>query len=435
MKKKVVLIVCLIISLFVVSSLFVSKKNNVASKGNEQKVIKVVSETKKEGLYATLSNYVIEDYSYKKPEVKISFTENIIREEKILNNDNDVIEKEEIIIEEKVIEENNETNNLNDESCNKEFVNEKELETKEENINKNLNEETKDIVEEETLESQNKMDETIEIKIEENNEVQELNDNKLIKEDSYEEVIIETIQKKNGFIKENNITYYYEDDKKITGVKSIDGVNNYFSPSGRYLGTTNIKVIDVSYYQGDINWEIFKEESDCYGVILRLGYYDTLDKKFERNINELKRLNIPYGIYLFSYSTTINGANKEADFTNKMIDYYNLKPTLGIYYDIESWTAKNGASSNDISKEMYDNIIQIYINKVSYHTNYNYKVKVYSGRWYAMNRLGNISKKYVDWVAEYNKTCKYDGNYSMWQYTSKGIVPGINGNVDISYLY
>ena len=51
-----------------------------------------------------------------------------------------------------------------------------------------------------------------------------------------------------------------------------------------------------------------------------------------------------------------------------------------------------------------------------------------------MNRLGKISKSYVDWVAEYNKDCKYDSSYSMWQYTSKGRIPGINGNVDISYL-
>ena len=83
---------------------------------------------------------------------------------------------------------------------------------------------------------------------------------------------------------------------------------------------------------------------------------------------------------------------------------------------------------------MYDNIIQHYINSVSYYTNYKYKVKVYSGRWYAMNKLGEISKKHVDWVAEYNSTCKYDGVYSIWQYTSKGSIPGIEGNVDISYI-
>ena len=117
-----------------------------------------------------------------------------------------------------------------------------------------------------------------------------------------------------------------------------------------------------------------------------------------------------------------------------MIDKYNLEPTLGIYYDIEQWSTKND-SSNNISKSMYDEMVQLYINSVSSHVLYKYKVKVYSGRWYAMNRLGDIAKSHVDWVAEYNSTCKYDGAYSMWQYTSKGSVPGINGNVDLSYLY
>ena len=213
-----------------------------------------------------------------------------------------------------------------------------------------------------------------------------------------------------------------------------DYSNIYYSVSGKKLNSNNVKVIDVSYYQKNIDWNKFKKESDCYGVILRLGFYDTLDSSFSRNLSELKRLNIPYGIYLFSYSTTKKAAEKESLFTNKMISKFDIKPSLGIYYDIESWSTKT-LNSNNISKNMYDKIINLYINKVSNYVNYKYKVRVYSGRWYAMNRLGVLSKKYVDWVAEYNKKCNYDGNYSMWQYTSKGKVPGINGYVDISYLY
>ena len=238
---------------------------------------------------------------------------------------------------------------------------------------------------------------------------------------------------KNGFIEEDGSTYYYENDNKVTGIKNIDGIDNYFSPSGKHLGTSKIKVVDVSYYQKDIDWEKFKNESDCYGVILRLGYYETLDKKFIRNLNELKRLNIPYGIYLFSYSTTLSGAKKEANFTNNMISTYDITPTLGIYYDIESWNTKN-SSSNEISKDMYDKIVLEYVNTVNNYNGGKYKVKVYSGRWYAMNKLGYAAKNQVDWVAEYNSTCKYDGAYSMWQYTSNGSVPGIEGRVDISYI-
>ena len=246
-------------------------------------------------------------------------------------------------------------------------------------------------------------------------------------------VSLETSNLKNGFIEEDGFTYYYENDNKVTGIKNIDGIDNYFSPSGKHLGTSKIKVVDVSYYQKDIDWEKFKNESDCYGVILRLGYYETLDKKFISNLNELKRLNIPYGIYLFSYSTTLSGAKKEANFTNNMISTYDITPTLGIYYDIESWNTKN-SSSNEISKDMYNKIVEEYINTVNDYNEGKYKVKVYSGRWYAMNRLGEAAKNHVDWVAEYNSTCKYDGAYSMWQYTSKGSIPGIEGNVDISYI-
>ena len=230
--------------------------------------------------------------------------------------------------------------------------------------------------------------------------------------------------------KKENLNYNVKEELNENKEKVQSG---YYSPNGKYLGTTNVKVIDVSYYQGDINWDLFAKESDCYGVILRLGYYTTLDKKFESYIKDIKRLNIPYGIYLFSYSKSNSGALKEANFVNSVIDKYNLTPTLGIFYDIESWSSKN-SNSDDISKSMYDSIIQIFINKVSNYVNYKYKVKVYSGRWYAMNRLGPVAKTYVDWVAEYNNTCKYDSNYSMWQYTSKAKVPGISTYVDVSYI-
>ena len=208
----------------------------------------------------------------------------------------------------------------------------------------------------------------------------------------------------------------------------------YYAPNGNYLGESKVKVIDVSYYQKNINWDDFYNSGAYYGVILRLGFYTTLDKSFERNLSELKRLNIPYGIYLFSYATSINGAKKEATFTNNMIDKYDIKPSLGIYYDLESWKTNN-LSTDNITKNGYNYIAKGYIESVKAHVNNNYKVGIYSGRWYAMNRLGNIAKSYVLWVAEYNKTCKYDSSYIMWQYTSKGSVPGINGYVDISYLF
>lgn len=303
------------------------------------------------------------------------------------------------------------------------------LVTDEENGDKVLMEDTNKEVSE-IIKSLDEPDKEIKGSEELNNEF----DEDKIKQEMEDKEKIEIHYLKNGFYEENGNTYYYENDNKVTGLKVIEGVNNYFSPSGKYLGISKVKVIDVSYYQKDINWDLFANDSDCYGVILRLGYYTTLDKKFERNLNELKRLNIPYGIYLFSYATSIEGAKKEALFTNNIIDKYGITPTLGIYYDLESWKT-NSSSSDKITKNGYNYIAKGYVESVKNHVNNNYNVGIYSGRWYAMNRLGKIAKSYVNWVAEYNSTLKYDGPYLMWQYTSKGSIPGIEGNVDISYLY
>lgn len=306
---------------------------------------------------------------------------------------------------------------------------------KDEDINKKLEIEKNDVIiknnEEETevndaiindeLEESKVIDEKINNNIKEENSENSIKDNKEFIE----------LDIKNDDVETNNNQLSKEEEVTVT--KPVQNKIGYYSPSGMYLGEKNVKVIDVSYYQGIIDWDKFASESDCYGVILRLGYYKTLDKMFERNINELKRLGIPYGIYLFSYSTTLNGAKIESDFTNEMIDKYSLEPTLGIYYDIEGWKTKNDSSDN-ITKARYDEMVQLYVNNVSSHVFYKYKVKVYSGRWYAMNRLGLVAKSYVDWIAEYNSTCKYDGAYFMWQYTSKGTMPGIKGNVDISYI-
>ena len=314
-------------------------------------------------------------------------------EKEIVNNNiigNDDTDKENSLIKENLENEEDQKGKLTEKEDNLDYAKEKIKEEKEDNLN-----DTKE-------------------KIKEEKEEKNKEDNK--------KILSPTLDDTKEKLKE---------DKKEDNKDKVQ--MGYYSPSGKYLGTTNVKVIDVSYYQGNINWDLFAKESDCYGVILRLGYYTTLDKKFESYLKEIKRLNIPYGIYLFSYSKTEKGALKEANFVSSMVDKYDLSPSLGIFYDIESWNSKN-SNSNDISKRMYDNIVQIFINKVSSHINYKYKVKVYSGRWYAMNRLGSIAKSYVDWVAEYNKTCKYDSIYSMWQYTSRARVPGINTNVDVSYI-
>ena len=193
------------------------------------------------------------------------------------------------------------------------------------------------------------------------------------------------------------------------------------------------KVIDVSEHQGEITWnDVYN--TGIYGVILRIGYWQTEDFRFNEYIKEVQRLGIPYGIYMFSYASTVNGANVEANFTKSIINKYNLNPTLGIYYDIEDWYIAPDNTSNILSKDDYDRIISTYINNVSSKVGSKYKVKVYANSNYTLNRFNDYARSEVDWLADYRGYKGYTGPISLWQYTSSGKLDGINGYVDMSYL-
>lgn len=400
--KYIIIIVIIILMIFLIFLSFNNKEYSSNSNSSKLSSTRIIIEDEKE-------EEIQYEYYVENNKEDIIYTEiknnNIEKDDTYKNN----IELEEEIIIEDVTNLENEDNEIESSDLEEDIS---ALENNENEIEENDEQEIEEEKNEEIQEEKN-------IKIDDN----------ILIEDKTEDMR----EVKNGFIEENGNTYYYENDEKVVGIKEIDGIKHYFKANGVYLGTNNIKVIDVSYYQGIINWDKFLNESDCYGVILRLGYYNTLDTTFERNLLELKRLNIPYGIYLFSYAKNYNDAVIESNFTNEMISKYDIKPQLGIYYDIEQWSTKK-YSSNNISKNMYDTIINTFVNSVSNYVNNSYKVKLYSGRWYAMNRLNINSKNYVDWVAEYNSTCKYDSIYSMWQFTSKSSVPGIDGNVDMSYI-
>lgn len=212
--------------------------------------------------------------------------------------------------------------------------------------------------------------------------------------------------------------------------------NNSSNQKFKFIrATTDTKVIDVSYHQGDIDWNKVAN-SGIYGVILRIGYWNTEDPKLSEYLNEVKRLDIPYGIYLFSYANTTNGANVEANFTKNIISKYNLNPTLGIYYDLEDWYLSVDNTSNTLSRSQYDDIARTYINNVSSYVSSKYKVKIYADLNHVNNRFGDYSRGQSDWIAHYGaSSCGYKGPHSLWQYTSEATLDGIRGYVDMNYLY
>lgn len=189
------------------------------------------------------------------------------------------------------------------------------------------------------------------------------------------------------------------------------------------------KGIDVSEFQGKIDWEKVKNDGIEF-AILRCGYgmdfSNQDDVEYERNANECERLGTPYGVYLMSYANTVEKARSEAKHVLRLIE--GRKISLGVWYDIED----NG-TSGAINKETLTNIINTFCNTIK---NAGYKVGVYANLNWLENKIEKTIKDNYDiWVAQYYSKCEYEGKYIMWQYTSSGKVNGISTNVDMNILY
>ena len=195
-------------------------------------------------------------------------------------------------------------------------------------------------------------------------------------------------------------------------------------------------VIDVSGWQGDIDWAKAKADG-VEGVIIRLGYGEgnNADKKAQRNISECKRLGIPFGIYWYSYADTPSIAKGEgADVVAKLKQFGVNASDLAypVYYDLEKWTWKGHQPPTD--PNVYNDIVNNWYSALQ---SAGYKnLSVYSYTSYLQGPLNHadIYAK-TTWVAQYGARMGFDsfptGNRG-WQYTSSGKVDGISGNVDMN---
>ena len=195
-------------------------------------------------------------------------------------------------------------------------------------------------------------------------------------------------------------------------------------------------VIDVSEWQGDIDWAKAKADG-VEGVIIRLGYGwgNNADKKAQRNISECKRFGIPFGIYWYSYADTPSIAKGEGADVVAKLKQFGVNPSdlaYPVYYDLEKWTWKGHQPPTD--PNVYNDIVN---NWYSVLQSGGYKnLSVYSYTSYLQGPLkhADIYAKTM-WVAQYGARMGFDSfptNSRGWQYTSSGKVDGISGNVDMN---
>ncbi len=192
--------------------------------------------------------------------------------------------------------------------------------------------------------------------------------------------------------------------------------------------------IDVSKWQGEIDWDKVKTDGVQFAVI-RAGYRGSVtgalveDPYFRTNMQGAAASGIPVGVYFFTQATNEVEAVEEASAVLDLIAGYELD--LPIYIDTEGAGGDGRADGLDVETRTL--VCEAFCRTI---TNAGYDAGVYASRNWLNNNLETARlEQYETWLAEYRSVPLYQGYYQMWQYTSKGRVDGIEGNVDLNIRY
>ncbi len=201
----------------------------------------------------------------------------------------------------------------------------------------------------------------------------------------------------------------------------------FYNDRGEVISGAVAKGIDVSQWNGNINWAKVKNTDVDYAMI-RCGYgMDEVgqdDTMWKKNADACTANGIPFGTYLYSYADTVARAKSEAEHVLRLVEGYDL--AYPIYYDLEETNIRNKltkAQIAQIAKTFCDTIRAA-----------GYKVGVYANLdWFNNYLTDPVFDNYERWVAQWNHSCTYKGDYAMWQCTNAGSVDGITGPVDLDF--
>lgn len=186
--------------------------------------------------------------------------------------------------------------------------------------------------------------------------------------------------------------------------------------------------LDVSKWQGDIDFEKVKQAGCEFVIIKAAGSYIDgelyTDPRFIENIENALKNNLKVGVYFNSDANSVEMAKQEIDYTLNLIKDYDIE--LGIAYDWENFTDFNSYS---ISLHTLNEMSKVFLDEAQ---NKGYKPILYSSKYYLENLW---DKNYDIWVAQYADNNTYEGEYIMWQQCSDGRIDGINAYVDIDIMY
>lgn len=237
-----------------------------------------------------------------------------------------------------------------------------------------------------------------------------------------------------GWYKIGDHEYYIRDGERVTGLQEIGGLMYEFSDKGVLMSTNTL---DVSRYQGDIDWYAVKN-AGFDRAIIQVGYrgywYGNIrdDYKFEENINQAKDAGVNVGYYFVTFAVNEDEAREEADYLADAADRYGAQLPLAM--DMEG-ISYDDTRTDDLGPDERGYIIAAFAERVRER---GYEPMIYASKYWMTSVINmDLVPDYCKvWVAQYYSECTYDSRYDYWQYSSEYSCPGINDNsVDVSLEY
>lgn len=192
--------------------------------------------------------------------------------------------------------------------------------------------------------------------------------------------------------------------------------------------------IDVSKWNGEIDWDKVKNAGVEFAII-RAGYRGSVsgslvqDPRFEENMRGAQAAGIPTGVYFFTQAVNEVEAVEEASMVLELLRKYKVE--FPVFIDTEGAGGNGRADGLDVETRTL--VCEAFCRTIE---NAGYTAGVYGSRNWYNNRLETKRlDNYFIWLAEYRSVPLYQGYYGMWQYTSKGKIDGIDGNVDLNIYY
>jgi len=228
-------------------------------------------------------------------------------------------------------------------------------------------------------------------------------------------------------------TYFYtKDGEPVKGEQVIQGAKYTFDSDGVLMASSGTLGIDVSKWNGNIDWNAVKNSGVSY-VIIRCGYRGSTggslieDPKFKTNIQGALNAGLKVGVYFFSQAVNEVEAVEEASMTIGLIKKYKI--SYPVFLDVEA----SGGRADKIDRNTRTQVIKAFCETIK---NSGYTPGVYANKTW-LNSYMNAGElnSYKIWLAQYNTAPTYSGKFDMWQYSSKGKVGGISGDTDMNLSY